>query len=145
MDPKDLLNNPEQIKNLIAVLQSLLPSDANTQKETEQNDQEETDEEDGRTHKIKTKTRRRVGDNSKSGKPKKSKNKFEQMNEFNMHKDDTSIDKVLSKHPPVARMREFDPVSVVCRVCGKKEIVSPGLVFEGASRYKCNNCSTQAG
>lgn len=148
MDPKEILNNPEQIKNLIAILQALLPSDTKAPEQSEQennHEDNEDEEEDGRTHKIKTKTRRRVDNHSKTGKQNKSKNKFEQMSEFNMHKDDTSIDKVLSKHPPVARMREFDPVSVVCRVCGKKEIVSPGLVFEGASRYKCNNCSTQAG
>jgi lysyl-tRNA synthetase class I len=145
MDPKELLNNPEQIKNLIAVLQALLP---NNNQEDDSDDEPQTKttqpvETKQHTHNIKTKTRRRVG--SGSNEPTHNINKFDQMTEARMHKDDGQIDKLLSKHPPVARMRDFDPINVVCRVCGKKETVSPTLVFEGASRYKCNNCSTQAG
>jgi hypothetical protein len=146
MDPKEILNNPEQIRNLIAVLQALLPT--NNDDDDHDNDQVHTPTPDpvetkSRTHNIKTKTRRRVG--SGSNDTTNNINKFDQMTEARMHKDDGQIDKLLSKHPPVARMRDFEPMDVVCRVCGKKETVSPTLVFEGASRYKCNNCSTQAG
>lgn len=134
MDPKEVLNNPENVKLLINLLQSLLPSDQSSEKPTK------PDTKDPKS-KIRTKSRQR----SKAQNDTEQNNKFATMPEFNMHKEDTSIDKKLSKHPPVARMREFEPVKVTCRVCGKTEIVTPGLVFEGASRYKCNNCSTQAG
>lgn len=74
-----------------------------------------------------------------------TKNKFLDMPESKMHKSDTEIDKLLSKHGPVARTREYSPVSVICRVCGKKESVHPTLVLEGPARYKCNKCSSSEG
>lgn len=135
MDPKEVLNNPENVKLLINLLQSLLPNEQTEEIKTAVNPPAKTKQ----PSKIKTKGRQRKSTENEID------NKFASMPEFSMHKEDSSIDKKLSKHPPVARMREFDPVEVVCRVCGKKEIVSPGLVFEGAARYKCNNCSTQAG
>ena len=139
MDPKELINNPEQLKNLISLLQSLLP-DGDTSSKTEQDTEtvspvasEETDH----PHNMRTKNKR-VAQNSFV-------NKFEKMSEFNMHKEDKTIDEKLSKVPPVARTREFEPAQVICRVCGKKEVVSPSLVYDNPSRYKCNNCATQAG
>lgn len=146
MDPKELLNNPEQIQNLISILQSLLPSSVEqTQEKTKSSktknkkleNTEENNKEEKFTSKIKTRNRRPVES--------KTTNKFEKMQEFSMHKDDVAVDEKLAKHPPVARTRDFEPISVICRICGKKEIVSPSLVYEGPSRYKCNNCSTQAG
>lgn len=143
MDPKDLLQDPEQIKNLISVLQSLLPKDEEPIKKSLPKRKNKKDKETSSHNdfvlndKIKTKGRRSIQSSYI--------NKFEKMSEFRMHKDDSEVDAKLAKHPPVARTREFEPVSVVCRICGKKEIVSPSLVHEGPSRYKCNNCSTQAG
>lgn len=146
MDPKELLNNPEQIKNLISLLQSMLPdtsdqtsttSKKSKKKSVKSQDQENEDSTSKFNTKIKTK-------NKRSPQP-STINKFEKMSEFSMHKDDREVDKKLAKHPPVARTRDFEPVSVICRICGKKEDVSPALVYEGPSRYKCNNCSTQAG
>jgi hypothetical protein len=146
MDPKELLNNPEQIKNLILLLQSMLPNTEDRtptankkskKKSIKSQDQEIEETPSNFNTKIKTK-------NKRSPQP-STVNKFEKMSEFSMHKDDREVDKKLSKHPPVARTRDFEPVSVVCRICGKKEDVSPALVYEGPSRYKCNNCSTQAG
>lgn len=146
MDPKELLNNPEQIKNLISLLQSMLPdtsdqtsttSKKSKKKSVKSQDQENEDSPSKFNTKIKTK-------NKRSPQP-STINKFEKMSEFSMHKDDREVDKKLAKHPPVARTRDFEPVSVICRICGKKEDVSPALVYEGPSRYKCNNCSTQAG
>lgn len=146
MDPKELLNNPEQIKNLILLLQSMLPdtedrtpiaNKKSKKKSIKSQDQEIEETPSNFNTKIKTK-------NKRSPQP-STVNKFEKMSEFSMHKDDREIDKKLSKHPPVARTRDFEPISVVCRICGKKEDVSPALVYEGPSRYKCNNCSTQAG
>jgi hypothetical protein len=133
MEPKDILNNPEQIKNLIDVLQSLLQT---SEKQTKDNDKHDIDDY-TINNKIKTKNKRTKNN--------KSINKFEQMSEFGMHKDDLKIDEKLAKHPPVARLREFEPIIVTCRKCGKKESVNPSLVYEGPTRYKCNNCSTQAG
>lgn len=135
MDPKEVLNNPENVKLLINLLQSLLPNEPTVTEEQEPSPVTPTKQK----TKIKTKSRQRKKTEDDFN------NKFSSMPEFGMHKEDSSIDKKLSKHPPVARMREFDPVEVTCRVCGRKEIVNPALVFEGAARYKCNNCSTQAG
>ena len=84
---------------------------------------------------------------SPKSKPKKkqtTKNLFEQMSEYRMHKDDVAIDKKLNKFPPSQRSRNYKPVNVKCRVCGKSEKISPSLV-ESVERYKCNGCSTSAG
>lgn len=126
MDLNDLSNNPEQIQNLINMLQSLLP------KETEAKQPQST--------KIKTKSRKKSSSDNKI-----IVNEFDRMPESRMHKDDIKIDKILCQSPPTARMREFNLIDVVCRVCGKKESISPALVLDTPSRYKCNNCSTSAG
>lgn len=130
MDLNELMKNPEQIKNLIQVLQTLLP-------ETQNSQAEESQEEEEFTAPLRTKGSRR--------KTKQAKNKFMDMPEKDMHKDDIAVDKKLAKFPPVARARQFELVEVKCRVCGRTETVSPSLVFEGVERYKCNNCSTSAG
>lgn len=146
MDPKELLNNPEQIKNLISLLQSMLPDTSDqtpttSKKSKKKSVKSQYQENEDSTSKFNTKIKTK---NKRSPQP-STINKFEKMSEFNMHKDDREVDKKLAKHPPVARTRDFEPVSVICRICGKKEDVSPALVYEGPSRYKCNNCSTQAG
>lgn len=131
MDLNELMKNPEQIKNLIQVLQTLLPEAAGNSKEDSGDAEEEF------SAPIKTR-------GSKT-RPKQAKNKFTDMPEHNMHKEDVAIDKKLAKFPPVSRARQFEMVEVKCRVCGRTETVSPSLVFEGLERYKCNNCSTSAG
>jgi len=133
MDLNELMKNPEQIKSLIQVLQTLLPESTgyrNSEEETEGSEEEFS---------APIKTR-----GSKT-RPKQAKNKFTDMPEHNMHKEDVAIDKKLAKFPPVSRARQFEMVEVKCRVCGRTETVSPSLVFEGLDRYKCNNCSTSAG
>lgn len=72
-------------------------------------------------------------------------NLFDEMPERNMHKSDTAIDKKLNQHPPTPRSRKFSTVSVVCRICGKKENMAPSLVPEDISRYKCNKCCGSQG
>jgi len=143
MDPNDILKNPEQIKALISLLQGLVD---NVTPEEETKNNRVAPSKPGST--IKTKGGQKVG-NNKSIKSKKTQptnvNEFEKMAEFRMHKDDCAIDKKLCSNAPVARMREFDFVDVVCRVCGKKESIAPALLFDSPSRYKCNNCSTQSG
>jgi lysyl-tRNA synthetase class I len=66
------------------------------------------------------------------------------MAEYRMHKDDVLIDKKLNKLPPTQRARNYKPLKVKCRVCGKTENINPSLV-ESIERYKCNRCSTSAG
>jgi len=136
MDLNELLKNPEQIQNLITVLQALLPKESNT--ETKQDEVKDTAEP-LENSVIKTKSKKR------SQKSTNSINKFEKMAEFGMHKEDVALDKALSKSPPVARTRDFEMINVTCRICGKSESISPSLLFDSPSRYKCNNCATQAG
>jgi lysyl-tRNA synthetase class I len=123
------LNNldPDQIKGLISLLQNLLPTEQNT------SDDEEVQPD---TMRIKTQKSKK----SKS----KFRNKFDQMAESKMHKEDIIIDQKLSKLPPVPRTRQFTPINVVCRVCGKRESVNPNLV-DSIERYKCNKCCSSGG
>jgi hypothetical protein len=147
MDPNELLKDPEQIKALISLLQGLVDQSSPKQEEEEEPENNRVaPSKPGST--IKTKGRQKAGSNNtiKSKKPQpKNTNQFEKMAEFRMHKDDCAIDKKLCSNPPVARMRDFEFIDVVCRVCGKKESIAPALLFDVPSRYKCNNCSTQSG
>lgn len=131
MDLSELGNNPEQIKQLIGLLQKLLPEN----NKTDSPEQEEVDE----TASV----MRTRGQKSRS--KTKHTNKFLAMREKDMHKDDTKIDKLLCKHGPTARARDFSLIKVACRVCGKTEEINPVLLFDAPNRYKCNNCSTSAG
>jgi hypothetical protein len=128
--------NPEQIKMLISMLQSMLPkenssTDSNTQQD--QHKSRKVDEFDNPN--IKTKSTKTA--NART-------NKFLSMPERNMHKADTLIDKKLSVQPPSPRTRSFEPVQVVCRSCGKQEKVN-AAILDSLDRYKCNKCSTMAG
>lgn len=114
----------DDIKQLIAILQKGLT----------------TDDQDSDSLPVK-KTRRAT--TNKSSKP-KHKNKFDSMPEFNMCKEDLEFDQKVRKPPPSARLRNFEPIKVRCRVCGKNEKVAPDLI-ESIERYKCNKCSTGAG
>jgi len=115
----------DDIKALIAILQKGL---------TDDNDDDTVDK--PRSNKTK---------NSTSTKKKTNRiNKFDQMAEFNMCKEDVEFDRKIRKPPPSARNRDFDYINVQCRVCGKKDKVPPVLV-ESKERYKCNKCSTGAG
>lgn len=118
--------SPEQIKQMIAMLQNMLPSD----------NEETVKEEKSPSSPIRTVDR----------KPKPSTvNKFDQMMEAHLHKEDIEIDKKLAKYDPTPRVRRFQPLDVVCRVCGKRESISPNLISDSPDRYKCNNCSRGAG
>jgi hypothetical protein len=120
------LNN-EDIQQLIAILQRGLAQN------------EETDDE-LVTTKKKAKTKSTT---TKETKPKRI-NKFDQMPECRMHKEDVAIDKKLHKAPPTPRRDEFRPVRIACRVCGQTEAVDPSII-ESTDRYKCNKCSISAG
>ena len=124
MDLNELKNNPDQIKQLIGLLSSLLNS------EPEQDDSKPT--------KIKTK-------NKKVRSTKKNKNLFDSMSIKDSHKDDTRIDEILNKNKsPTERNRDFNFVDVRCRQCGKEDNVNPSLVYD-IKRYKCNDCSKTGG
>jgi hypothetical protein len=129
MDLNELSKNPEQIKVLIDMLQSLLPQDKPTEESSSPRSQESSF----------MKTRRKNAFTE-------HKNKFIDMPEKDMHKEDSTVDKRLCVSPPVARSRGFTPVKVTCRVCGKTETVNPSIVYDlRENRYKCNSCSTSSG
>lgn len=118
MDLNSLSQNPEQIKQLIGLLQALLPTEDNIDKPKPK----------------KARTKRTSKATSTSN------NKFLQMPESNMHKEDLAVDKKLAKFPPTPRSRKFDTIEVSCRSCGRTEIVNPVLVHD-RERYKCNRCA----
>lgn len=120
------MGDTEQIKQLISLLQQMLPKD-NTDDSDDDNSESP----------IKTKTTK----SNKSG----HKNKFLEMAEKDMHKGDRAIDKKLAINPPTPRSRKFKAVDVVCRDCGKREKVNPAILPDSAERYKCNRCSSSPG
>ena len=118
--------SPNQIKQMISMLQQMLPQSEDSDKPSEQPKEESV---------IKTVNR----------KPKQTENKFDQMMEAHLHKEDIEVDKKLRKYDPTPRIRKFDPIKVTCRVCGKSEEVNPVVLTDSKERYKCNNCSRSAG
>jgi len=128
MDLAKLQEDPEKLKQLISLLSSLLPED-----ETE----ELVDSKKKKSDPIKNNSRKL---NTRAARE----NKFLDMPEANMHKEDCLIDKKLQKYPPSLRNRPVNFVKVKCRVCGKTEEISENVV-DSTERYKCNNCSTSAG
>lgn len=124
MDLQKLAKDPKKLQELISLLSSLLPED---------DDKDQTIVDDP------------IKDTSKKFNTKKKRpNKFSDMPEAEMHKEDIEIDKKLCKYPPTIRNRPVDFVEVTCRVCGKTETISANMV-DSRERYKCNNCSTSAG
>lgn len=117
----------DDIKALIAILQKGL-----------------SDDDDSSENNIEPKPKtNRIRKNTQPKKPKRP-NKFENMVEFNMCKEDIEFDKKIKKPPPSIRNRQFNFVKVKCRVCGKEDKVPPTLV-DSIERYKCNKCATGAG
>lgn len=111
----------DDIKALIAILQKGLESDGTPSKKTNKS-----------KPKQKTKKESRV-------------NRFESMPENSMHKEDVAIDKKLTQSlSPTPRRDSFVPISAVCRVCHRTEMVDPSII-ESIDRYKCNKCSISAG
>ena len=136
MDINKLKQDTEKIQQLIDLLGSLLPEEQDEKPKATKKKAAKK-----KAAKKKTVTRR----NSKT-KTQETTDKFLDMPEMNMHKEDGEIDKKLQKFPPMPRTRPAaENISVQCRICGKKETISQGLLFEGSNRYKCNKCSTQSG
>lgn len=124
---------PEQIQQMIVLLQTMLEGASKVDSDAI---------EESVPKKTKTSKTRRKTTEPKS---KKGINKFDTMIEARMHKDDTRIDKLLCVNEPTPRVREFVPLTVICRVCGKKESVNPVVLTDSADRYKCNKCARSAG
>ena len=120
--------SPKQIKQMIKMLSAMLPEDDEPAVEQQSEPQFSNSA-------IKSKNIDRKSPRV---------NKFEQMAEFNMHKEDVEFDRKVSKLPPVPRTRKYNAINVKCRVCGKEESVNPTLI-ESVDRYKCNKCSSMAG
>jgi len=120
--------SPEQIQQMIAMLQSMLPKEQNKEESKKDEHIQQT---------IKTKNPNRQ--------KREFVNRFDEMLESGLHKDDIEIDKALTKHAPTPRMRKYVPLDVKCRVCGKTEQVNPALLSDSTERYKCNVCSRSAG
>ena len=119
--------SPKQIKQMINMLAAMLPKEEESEAPEPQSEFQNSVV---KSKHIDRKTKRV--------------NKFEQMAEFTMHKEDVEFDKRVAKQPPVPRTRSYNPISVRCRVCGKEEQVNPTLI-ESVDRYKCNKCSAMAG
>lgn len=116
--------SPDQIKQMIELLQSMLPDE---QKQYKISNNKNTSKH-----------------NSKKQNKKQYKNKFDEMMESSLHKEDKKIDEMLSIHPPTPRTRKFDPVEATCRICGKNEKINP-IFLDAQDRYKCNACSRSSG
>lgn len=131
----DLLKNPDQIKQIISLLSTLL--DASTQStQSDTTEESQSSEETSTTTNIKTKTKTRETIKE---------NKFASMPEANMHKEDPDLAKKLYRQPPTSRSRPNKTVEARCRVCGRKEKVQSSLLYGGIDRFKCNKCSTTPG
>lgn len=136
MDINKLKQDPEKIQELIALLGSLL---------TESEEEQEKPPAKTRTRRKRTTKKQTSSKKSAKNKPEESTNKFLDMPEMHMHKEDNAIDAKLQKIAPTPRTRSHaGTASVRCRVCGKQEEINVSLLFEGANRYKCNKCSTQS-
>ena len=123
-------SSTEDLQKLISLLQTMVDEDSDTKDNNEEPE----------SSPMKTRSRKAAESSSR----KTNKNKFLSMQEMNMHKEDTELQKKLSKHRPVPRNRGFEPLSVKCRVCGKSDKVNPALA-DSVDRYKCNACASSAG
>ena len=125
--------SPAQIKQMIGMLKAMLPEDK------EEAVAVKTDV----SPLINPNTP--IKDAGPSYRTGKHNNKFDEMMENKLHKQDTELQKKLSQYPPVPRNRSVSMVKATCRICGKSEEVSASLLYEGEARYKCNSCSKGSG
>jgi hypothetical protein len=130
--------SPNQITQMIEMLQSMLEQNSST-------DEKKTKEGVNPDGDFVVKKKKDTSKQNSFNKKKKKKfiNSFNDMSEFQMHKEDVEIDKKLQKFPVTSRSRKYVPVTAQCRICGKQEKINPAFMHEG--RYKCNNCSQGAG
>jgi len=133
---ENILQNPEQIKQMITLLSSLL--ETINQNTTVEN----TTEKVVSTNAIKnSKKQTKVRKNKKAPED----NKFLSMPEANMFKEDPNVAEKLYRQSPIARTRKNQTIKAKCRICGKEEEVRASLLYGGLERFKCNKCSTTPG
>lgn len=129
MEINDLLKDPEQLKGIINLLQSIVDAQsASSSSEIEEKPS------------VKKRNKKTITKNESI-----RENKFLSMPEKNLHKEDTEIDRKLHKLPPTPRSRSFKQIKVTCRICGRSEKVNPGYITTEMDRYKCNKCAGAAG
>lgn len=121
---------PEQIQQMIVMLQSMLPPEEKPNAQTTVSPSDEF------VSSIKTK--------KVSAKKNNFVNKFNNMAEKNMHKEDIEIDKRLTTNNPTPRRKTNALTEVQCRLCGKKDVVNANMLVD-KTRYKCNACAAGAG
>lgn len=127
----------DDIKALIAILQKGLQDDE--PKESKPVQQETKP-------KIKSGPKQRKSKVGAKAVEQTNENKFLTMGVAHLHKEDTEIDRLLSKKASkTPRSRKFSTINVTCRSCGRKETINPVLLYDTPDRYKCNSCSTSAG
>ena len=124
----------DNIKDMIALLSSMLEAKNQTKPD---NSRAKKQNSHIATSSTKNKNRRNI---KKQNQETQQRNLFDDMQEKAMHKEDTRIDELLSCAPPGPRTRKFSLIDVCCRVCGKKETISPSLLHDSIDRYKCNKC-----
>lgn len=131
--PEDILQNPEQLKKFIAALSSLLPPEENNIPEQPK----------ARKTRTTRKTTKKITNKTRA--PEEKHNKFLDMAESNMFKEDPKVAQKLYNQPPMKRRSKKAKLSVTCRICGKREEISPSLLYGDKDRYKCNKCCGSAG
>lgn len=136
-DMSDLLKNPDQIKQMISLLSTLLEASTQSQNKPEH------DEENNHNNTQVVKHDQNTFNMKKTENTKE--NKFLSMPESSMYKEDPEIAKKLYKQPPMARNRKNQTIRARCRVCGKEEKIQSSLLYGGMERFKCNKCSATPG
>lgn len=131
--PEDILQNPEQLKKFIAALSSLLPPEENNIAEKPK----------ARKTRTTRKTTKKITSKTRTSEEKH--NKFLDMAESNMFKEDPKVAQKLYNQPPMKRRSKKAKLSVTCRICGKREEISSSLLYGDKDRYKCNKCCGSAG
>lgn len=138
-NPEDILKDPDQIKQLISILSSLLPKE-----------DEETKTKPRKKRVLKKKTtkttsnRKNVASTAKKATNARV-NKFVDMPENQMFKESPKVAQKLYQQPPMKRRSKKTKIPVTCRICGKKEEISSSLLHGDVDRYKCNKCCSNAG
>lgn len=135
MDP--LPFSEDQIRQMITLLSTMLPKEANTETVAETSSSTSV-----APKTTKKKTKRSFGKSKPSN---ATQNLFDTMMESRMHKEDVEIDKKLSRNEPSPRLRKYTPIKVRCRVCGKSESINPSILTDSPDRYKCNKCAKEPG
>lgn len=134
--PTAAIAEPQQDKQdqILSLLQGLVKR-VDDLEQSRKVDEEQDEQEEIAAPKKKAGRPKKVVADEKPKRP----NLFEKMKEFNDHKNDTAIDKLLWKdRKPAERSRVMESVSVVCTQCHKEFKLSPNEPI--GEFYKCNRC-----